>query len=335
MNIAIDVFGGDHAPHEILAGCVEALWRFDDIRLILSGDEEIIKESLSRFDYDSKRIEILHAPEIITCEEQPTLAVKRKKESSLVKAMEEVRDGKADCVVSAGSTGAILAGATLVIRRIKGVKRPALGVVIPTAKGCVMLMDCGANVDCRPSYLQQFSVMASAYMKEVREVENPRIGLLNIGAEEEKGNELTKATYQLLKETPINFAGNCEAREVLSGDFDAVICDGFDGNVILKYTEGIAVTFMSMLKKELLADSRSKLGAILAKSAFKRFKKTMDYTEYGGAPLLGIDGGVIKAHGSSDAKAIASAIGQARSYVKGNMTDTIRQAIAALPEIED
>ena len=335
MNIAIDVFGGDHAPQEILAGCVEALHRFNDIHLILSGDEEKIKETLSRFSYDAKRVEILHAPEIITCEESPTLAVKRKKESSLVKAMEAVRDGKADCIVSAGSTGAILAGATLIVRRIKDVKRPALGVVMPCAKGCVMIMDCGANVDCKPSYLQQFSVMASAYMKKVLEIDSPRIGLLNNGAEEGKGNELTKAAYRRLKEAPINFVGNCEARDVLSGDYDAVICDGFDGNVILKYTEGIAVTFMGMLKKELLADGRSKMGAILAKPAFKRFKKTMDYTEYGGAPLLGIDGGVIKAHGSSDAKAIASAIGQARSYVKGDVTQTIRETIAALPEIED
>ena len=199
----------------------------------------------------------------------------------------------------------------------------------------MLIMDCGANVDCKPSYLQQFAVMASAYMHDIMGVDNPRVGLLNNGAEAEKGNELTKAAYKLLEQTPVNFAGNCEAREILSGGFDAIVCDGFAGNIVLKYTEGLAATLMGMLKKELMADTRSKLGAAMAKPAFRRFKKVMDYTEYGGAPLLGIDGGVIKAHGSSNAKAFAAALGQARSFASSGTNETIRRAVKSLPEVAD
>ncbi|MBQ7092802.1 MAG: phosphate acyltransferase PlsX, partial [Clostridia bacterium] len=293
------------------------------------------KNELSAYDYDSSRVEIHHAPEVIGCDEQPAFAIRRKKNSSLVKAMELVRDKEAECVLSAGSTGAVLAGATFIVRRIEGVKRPALGVVFPAEKGCVLIMDCGANVDCKPSYLMQFAVMASAYMKDVMGVENPRIGLLNNGAEAEKGNELTKAAYKLLENAPVNFVGNCEARDILSGQFDAIVCDGFAGNVVLKYTEGMASTLMSMLKGELMADTRSKIGALLSKPAFKRFKKIMDYTEYGGAPLLGIDGGVVKAHGSSNAKAFAAAVGQARKFALGGINGSIRDAIGQLPDIQD
>lgn len=335
MKIAVDAFGGDNAPKAVVEGCVAALNTYNDITIALCGDEESIKKELSLLEYDSSRVEIHHAPEVIGCDEQPTFAIRRKKNSSLVKAMELVRDKEAECVLSAGSTGAVLAGATFIVRRIEGIKRPALGVVFPAEKGCVMIMDCGANVDCRPSYLMQFAVMASAYMKDVMGVENPKIGLLNNGAEAEKGNELTKAAYKLLEEAPVNFVGNCEARDILSGDFDAIICDGFAGNVVLKYTEGMASTLMSMLKGELMADTRSKIGAMLAKPAFKRFKKIMDYTEYGGAPLLGIDGGVVKAHGSSNAKAFAAAVGQARRFALGGINDSIRSAIGQLPDIQD
>ncbi len=335
MKIAVDAFGGDNAPRAVIEGCVSALSTYSDITIALCGDEQSIRDELSLLKYDSSRIEIYHAPEVIGCDEQPTLAIRRKKNSSLVKAMELVRDKEAECVVSAGSTGAVLAGATFIVRRMEGVKRPALGVVFPAEEGCVLVMDCGANVDCKPSYLMQFAVMASAYMKDVMGVENPRIGLLNNGAEAEKGNELTKAAYKLLENAPVNFAGNCEARDILSGKYDAVVCDGFAGNVVLKYTEGLSSTLVSMLKRELMADTSSKIGALFAKSAFRRFKKIMDYTEYGGAPLLGIDGGVVKAHGSSNAKAFAAAIGQARRFVSGGINDSIRSAIGSLPEIQD
>ena len=335
MKIAVDAFGGDNAPKAVVEGCVAALKTYGDITIALCGDEESIKNELSAYDYDSSRVEIHHAPEVIGCDEQPTFAIRRKKNSSLVKAMELVRDKEAECVLSAGSTGAVLAGATFIVRRIEGVKRPALGVVFPAEKGCVLIMDCGANVDCKPSYLMQFAVMASAYMKDVMGVENPRIGLLNNGAEAEKGNELTKAAYKLLEDAPVNFVGNCEARDILSGQFDAIVCDGFAGNIVLKYTEGLSSTLISMLKGELMADTRSKIGALFAKPAFRRFKKIMDYTEYGGAPLLGIDGGVVKAHGSSNAKAFAAAVGQARKFALGGINGSIRDAIGQLPDIQD
>ena len=335
MKIAVDAFGGDNAPKAVVEGCVAALKTYGDITIALCGDEESIKNELSAYDYDSSRVEIHHAPEVIGCDEQPTFAIRRKKNSSLVKAMELVRDKEAECVLSAGSTGAVLAGATFIVRRIEGVKRPALGVVFPAEKGCVLIMDCGANVDCKPSYLMQFAVMASAYMKDVMGVDNPRIGLLNNGAEAEKGNELTKAAYKLLEDAPVNFVGNCEARDILSGQFDAIVCDGFAGNIVLKYTEGLSSTLISMLKGELMADTRSKIGALFAKPAFRRFKKIMDYTEYGGAPLLGIDGGVVKAHGSSNAKAFAAAVGQARKFALGGINGSIRDAIGQLPDIQD
>lgn len=330
MYIAVDVFGGDNAPQAILDGCMLALSQHADMRLILAGEISVIEKYLAEHACDSNRIRIKHAPDVISSHEQPTVAIKQKKESSLVQALLSVSQGEAGCMVSAGSTGAVLAGATLLVRRLKGVKRPALAPIMPTRTGCILLVDCGANIDCKPSYLQQFAVMGSAYMQHVRGIERPRIGLLNNGAEAEKGNELTKATYPLLERTPVNFVGNCEGRDALSGNFDVVVCDGFSGNVFLKSTEGAAELMVQMLKDELTADTRSKLGAALAKPAFRRFKSRMDYTEYGGAPLLGINGGIIKAHGSSNAKAFAAALRQAAAYIQGNVTGAIGEAIAAM-----
>ena len=338
MKIIVDAMGGDHAPLQIVSGAVDALNRDKNLTVVLVGDENAINKSLAECkEYDKNRLDIIDAKDVITNDDTPTTAIRTKKESSLVKAFDAlVHDDEAGGFVSAGSTGAVLVGAYLKVGRIKGVTRPALAPVLPTLKGNgVVLCDCGANVDCKPSYLQQFAVMASAYMHDIMGVENPRVGLLNNGAEAEKGNELTKATYKLLEQTPVNFVGNCEAREILSGDFDAIVCDGFAGNIVLKYTEGLAATFMGMLKKELMADTRSKLGAAMAKPAFRRFKKVMDYTEYGGAPLLGIDGGVIKAHGSSNAKAFAAALGQARSFASSGTNETIRRAVKSLPEVPD
>lgn len=332
IRIAVDAFGGDNAPGAIVEGCAAALNAHDDLELILTGDEAKIRNELEKYTFDGSRLRIVHAPDVIGCDEQPTVAVKRKKESSLVKALKLVADKEADCFVSAGSTGAVLTGATLIVRRLKGVKRPALAPILPTREGCVLLIDCGANVDCKPEYLQQFAIMGAAYMRGVMGVENPRIGLLNNGAEAEKGNELTKNTYPLLEQTPVNFVGNCEAREIVSGDYDVVVCDGFAGNVVLKLMEGFAGVLMGMLKDELFADARSKMGALLAKPAFRRLKRKMDYTEYGGAPLLGIDGGVIKAHGSSNAKSIATTIAQARSFVAGDVVATIQKEVGDLAE---
>ena len=335
MKIAVDIFGGDNSPSALIDGCVDAAKLYDDVEFIFTGDERIITDYMSEKGYGSSRISIIDAPETITCGEQPKVAIKRKKNSSLVKALELVASKEADAFVSAGSTGAVLAGATLIVRRIKGVKRPALAPVMPTVKGPVLLIDCGANVDCKPNYLQQFAVMGSAYMKKVCGIDAPRVGLINNGAEAEKGNELTKSAYKLLENTDINFVGNCEARYTMTGDYDVLVCDGFVGNAVLKCTEGVARSVMSIMKQELMASPITKLGALISKSGFKRVKKRMDYTEYGGAPLLGINGCIIKAHGSSNAKAITSAIGQARSYCIGDVTAAIQSGIEALPECED
>ena len=335
MKIAVDIFGGDNSPSALIDGCVDAAKLYDDVEFIFTGDERVITDYMSEKGYGSSRISIIDAPETITCGEQPTVAIKRKKNSSLVKALELVASKEADAFVSAGSTGAVLAGATLIVRRIKGVKRPALAPVMPTVKGPVLLIDCGANVDCKPNYLQQFAVMGSAYMKKVCGIDAPRVGLINNGAEAEKGNELTKSAYKLLENTDINFVGNCEARYTMTGDYDVLVCDGFVGNAVLKCTEGVARSVMSIMKQELMASPITKFGALISKSGFKRVKKRMDYTEYGGAPLLGINGCIIKAHGSSNAKAITSAIGQARSYCIGDVTAAIQSGIEALPECED
>lgn len=336
IRIIMDAFGGDNAPAAVVEGAALALGRFDDISITLCGREDAIRAELQKHSYDAARMAVLDAQEVIDCHEAPTLAIKRKKDSSLVKALSAVANGEADCVVSAGSTGALLAGATFLVRRIKGVKRPALAPLLPTRTGGqMMLIDCGANADCKPSYLQQFAVMGSAYMKGVLGMESPRVALLSNGAEAEKGNELTKAAYPLLAAAPVNFVGNCEARDILSGGHDVLVCDGFSGNVVLKYTEGLSATILAMLKDELMADTRAKLGAALAKPAFRRMKKKMDYTEQGGAPLLGVNGGVIKAHGSSDAKAFCSAVMQARRFTQADVNAVISAAIAALPDVED
>lgn len=329
MKFAIDAFGGDNAPEAVIRGSIDAMQLNDDFSIIFTGDESAIYALLNDCEYDKSRVEVVHAPDIITCEDQPTLAVRRKKESSIVKALHLVADGKADCFISAGSTGAVLAGATLIVHRIPGVKRPALAPVLPTLKGPMMLIDCGANVDCTPEYLLQFAYMGSAYMSGVLGIERPRVGLINNGTEEGKGNALTKEAYSLLKAAKgINFVGNCEARELMSGDYDVIVCDGFVGNAVLKTLEGAVASIMTMLKTEIKSSKRASVGAMLSKNAFKALKTRMDYTEYGGAPLLGINGGIIKAHGSSDERAVCSAIGQARKLILGNVTNTISGLIS-------
>lgn len=331
MLIAVDLFGGDHAPQAILDGCAMALLEHAEMRLLIAGDEALISQYFLDKPALTSRITIRHAPDIISNHEHPTDAIKKKKNSSLVAALNAVAQGEANCMVSAGSTGAVLAGATLLVRRLKNVKRPGLAPILPTASGSVLLIDCGANVDSKPVYLQQFAVMGATYMKHVMGVQEPRVGLLNNGAESEKGNELTKAAYPLLEtQTPICFAGNCEARDALSGQFDVVVADGFAGNILLKSIEGTAELIMQLLKEELMSETRSKLGAALAKPAFVRLKKRMDYAEYGGAPLLGINGGIIKAHGSSNAKAFAAALRQGMAYIEGNATQAIGDAIAQM-----
>ncbi len=336
MVVAVDVFGGDNAPRAILDGCAQALETERNLKLVLAGDQAVIEPYFEKLPELAKRITIRHAPGIITNHEHPTEAIKQKKDSSMVAALNCVAEGEAGCMVSAGSTGAVLTGATLLVRRLKGVKRPGLAPVMPTLNGCVLLIDCGANVDSKPVYLQQFAVMGAAYMEHVLGIQNPRVGLLNNGAEAGKGNELTKEAYTLLAEkTPVRFVGNCEARDALSGEFDVIVADGFAGNVLLKSIEGTAAMIMKLLKDEMMGSGRTKIGAALAKPAFVNLKKRMDYAEYGGAPLLGINGGIIKAHGSSSAKAFAAALRQAQAYMQGGVTQAIADALAALDKPEE
>lgn len=329
MIIVIDAMGGDFAPKAVVEGALLALQETgEDVCLSLYGDEAQIRACLEGQSYDGGRLKIVPCTEVISCEEAPAAAVRQKKDSSMVRAAQAVAQGEADCFLSGGSSGAVLTAGTLIIRRIKGIQRPALATLIPNMQGgYTMLVDSGANADCKSAYLVQFAHMGAAYMQRVMGVEDPRIGLLNNGAEAEKGNELTKETYALLEQEPgIRFAGNAEARELMSGDFDVLVADGFSGNVLLKGTEGAAKAITAMLKTELMGTLRGMLGGAIAKPAFAALKKRMDYKEVGGAPLLGVNGGVIKAHGSSDGRAFKNAILQGEKLVRGSVTEQIAQA---------
>ena len=330
--IALDVMGGDHAPDAIVKGAVRALRKYKDIEIVLAGPEERIAPMIAAEKDIADRVRIVNATEVIGMEEAPMIAVRTKKNSSMVVAMNEVREGRAGAVVSAGSTGAVLACGMFRVGRIPGIERPALAPIIPSANSRFILIDSGANVDCQPKYLLQFGLMGSVYMKEVLKIEKPRVGLVNIGAEAEKGNKLTKETYQLMQEqTSYYFAGNCEARDIFSEDFDVVVADGFDGNIILKHTEGFAKALFSMMKHEMMETTlRAKLGALLVKPALYKIKRKMDYNTVGGAPLLGVNGAVIKAHGSSGEEAIENALGQARSMLEGDVVGKIKEGLAGL-----
>ena len=332
-TIALDAMGGDQAPDAIVSGAIEALRRYEDIRVILAGPAARLEKLLAEAEDVRGRTEILPADDVIAMDESPMIAVRQKVNSSMVQAMLAVREGRAGAVVSAGNTGALLAGGMLRIGRIPGIERPALAPVIPGVKKPFLLIDAGANVDCQPRYLVQFGLMGSVYMHSVMGVEKPAVGLVNIGAEAEKGNKLTKETYQLmLRQTSYHFAGNVEARDVPTGDFDVVVADGFDGNIILKYTEGLASAMMGMLKSDLSASKVTRLGAALSRPAFRKFKRSLDYNAYGGAPLLGVEGAVIKAHGSSGETAIMNALRQAREMLVGDVAGKIREGLSGLAE---
>ncbi|MDO4867090.1 MAG: phosphate acyltransferase PlsX [Clostridia bacterium] len=333
--IALDAMGGDQAPDAIVAGAVAALRQYPDIKILLAGPKERLESLLTDADDVRARVEILPADDVIAMDESPMLAVRRKVNSSLVQAMLAVREKRAGAVVSAGNTGAILAGGMLRIGRIPGIERPALAPIIPGVKKPFMLIDAGANVDCQPKYLVQFGLMGSVYMHSVMGIDKPQVGLVNIGAEAEKGNKLTKETYQLMQaQTSYCFAGNAEARDIPTGDFDVVVADGFDGNIILKYTEGLASAMMGMLKANLMASKVSRVGAALSRPAFRKFKRSMDYNAYGGAPLLGVEGAVVKAHGASGETAIMNAVRQAREMLAGDVAGKIREGLSGLGESE-
>jgi glycerol-3-phosphate acyltransferase PlsX len=328
MKIVIDGMGGDNAPQAVVEGCVLAVREYG-IDLILTGDSEAIKNELRKYSYDQGKIEVVHTTEVISTDEPPVMAIRRKKDSSMAAGMQLVKEKKAEAFISAGSTGAILAGSLFIIGRIKGVDRPALAPILPGKNGIFMIIDAGANTDCKTKNLVQFAVMGSIYFKNVLGIMNPRVGLVNIGVEEEKGNELTKSAYKELKEADINFIGNIEPRDIPDGNAEVVVCDGFVGNTILKLFEGSASYIFDSLKQELMSGTISKMAALLLKPSFGRLKKKFDYTEYGGAAFLGVDGAVIKAHGSSDAKAIKNAIRQARDFISNGVLMQIKGSIKA------
>lgn len=322
MKIIIDGLGGDNAPIEIVKGAIDAVKEYD-INVIIVGKEDIIRNELKKHDFPKEKVEVLHADDIISNEEDPALAIRRKKQSSMVIGLKSLAEGLGDGFISAGNTGALLAGGLFIVKRIKGIERAAITTVYPTSKGVSLLIDGGANVDSRPEYLQQFGVMGSIYMEKVMGIKDPRVGLVNIGTEVGKGNQLVKETYPLLKNSNINFIGNIEARDLPEGVADVMVCDGFVGNIILKLTEGVAMSLLGQIKDAFMTNTKSKIGALLVKPSLKSLKEQLDYREYGGAPLLGTKKPVIKAHGSSDAYAIKNAIGQSINFIKEDVISII------------
>ena len=328
--IAIDAMGGDNAPGEIIKGAIDAINERADIKLRLFGDRDKIEAELHKYTYNKEQIEITHTTEEISCNEAPAIAIKKKKDSSLVVAIKSVKNGECDAIVSAGSSGAILVGGQVLIGKGKGVKRAPLAPLTPTEKGVSLLIDCGANVDARPAHLLQFAKMGSIYMENVLGIKDPKVGIVNIGAEEEKGNALVKDTFPQLKELPgINFIGSVEAREIPHGQADVIVCEAFVGNVILKLYEGLGAVLVDKIKGGMMSTLRSKIGALLVKPALKTTLKTFDATEYGGAPLLGLNGLVVKTHGSAKAKEVTNTIIQCVTFKQQDISEKIKASIQA------
>ena len=326
--VALDAMGGDNAPKEMIKGAVQALEKTDAVQVLLVGKEDVIRAELAQYTYDKARIEVVNATEVIETAEPPVNAIRRKKDSSIVVGMKLVKEGQADAFVSAGSSGAVLVGGQVIVGRIKDVERPPLAPLIPTEKGVSLQVDCGANVDARPSHLVQFAKMGSIYMEHVVGIKNPKVGIVNIGAEEEKGNALVKETFPLLKgEKNINFIGSVEAREIPHGQADVIVCEAFAGNIILKLFEGVGSVLISEIKKGMMGSLRSKIGALLVKPALKKALKSFDSSEYGGAPLLGLNGLVVKTHGSSTAKEICNTIIQCVTFKEQKINEKIKESI--------
>ncbi|MCI6533743.1 phosphate acyltransferase PlsX [Blautia obeum] len=327
-KVVLDAMGGDNAPKEMVKGAVEAVSKEAGLKVILVGREEEITSELSSYNYKKEQIEVVNATEVIETAEPPVNAIRRKKDSSIVVGMKMVKKGEADAFVSAGSSGAILVGGQTIVGRLKGVERPPLAPLIPTEKGVSLLIDCGANVDARPSHLVQFAKMGSIYMEHIVGIKNPKVAIVNIGAEEEKGNALVKETFPLLKETKgINFTGSIEAREIPHGQADVIVCEAFTGNVILKLTEGLASTLVGKIKEGMMSTLRSKIGALLVKPALKATLKEFDASEYGGAPLLGLNGLVVKTHGSAKAKEVSNTLIQCVTFKDQKINEKIKECI--------
>lgn len=328
IRIAIDAMGGDYAPVEVVKGAVDALKEHDNVKIILVGDSTEINRELSQHEYNKEQMEVIHTTEVISCNEAPVEAIRKKKDSSLIVAFKMVKEGKADAVISAGSTGAVLVGGQVITGKIRGIKRAPLATVIPTMKGVSLLIDCGANVDARPEHLVQFAQMGSIYMEHVIGVKNPKVSLVNIGAEEAKGNALVKEVYPMLKELDtIHFTGNIEPRDVFEGETNVVLCEAFVGNVILKLAEGLSSTLIHAIKDGMMSSMRGKIGGLLVKPALKDTLKMFDASEYGGAPLLGLNGLVVKMHGNSKAKEVRIAVGQCITFMEQGINEKIREQL--------
>ena len=328
VNVAVDAMGGDNAPAEIVKGAIDAVNESSHVKVFLAGREESINRELSKYTYNREQVEIVNASEVIETAEPPVMAIRKKKDSSIVRALNLVKEGVCDAFVSAGSTGATLVGGQVIVGRIKGVERPPLAPLIPTEKGCALLVDCGANVDARPSHLVQFAQMGSIYMESVMGVKNPKVGIVNIGAEEEKGNALVKETFPLLKDCPdIHFIGSVEARDIPAGAADVIVCEAFVGNVILKMYEGVGASLIKKVKEGMMTSLRSKIGALLVKPALKNTLKDFDLEQYGGAPMLGLKGLVVKTYGSSKSVEIKNSILQCITFTEQNINQKIKQKI--------
>ena len=333
VKVAVDAMGGDNAPGEIVKGAVDAVCAVKKIKVFLVGKEEQVKAELSKYTYPQEQVEVVNATEVIAMAEPPVAAIRGKKDSSIVKGLYMVREGKCDAFVSAGSTGAVLAGGQVIVGRSKGVERPPLAPLIPTEKGASLLIDCGANVDAKPSQLVQFAKMGSIYMENVMGIKNPKVGIVNIGAEEEKGNALVKETFPMLKAcSDINFIGSIEARDIPAGAADVVVCEAFVGNVVLKLYEGVGSTLIKKVKGGMMVNLRSKIGALLVKPALKQTLKAFDLEQYGGAPLLGLKGLVVKTHGSSKAVEIKNTILQCVTFKEQDINGKIQKVISGAAE---
>ena len=328
VRVAVDAMGGDNAPGEIVKGAVQAVQAEKDIKVFLVGRQDAVNAELAKYTYDKEKIEVVNAEEVIEMAEPPVNAIRKKKQSSLVIGMNMIKHQEADAIVTAGSTGATLVGGQVLVGRIKGIERPPLAPLVPTEKGVSLLIDCGANVDARPSHLVQFAQIGSIYMENIVGIKNPRVAILNIGAEEEKGNQLVKETFPLLKECPgINFIGSIEAREIPHGGADVIVCEAFAGNIVLKLYEGVAATLLSKVKEGLMSSLRSKIGALLIKPALKQTLKSFDASQYGGAPLLGLNGLVVKIHGSAKAIDVKNSILQCVTFKQQDINGKIKEHI--------
>lgn len=335
VKVALDAHGGDNAPDVVIQGAIDALNESDNLKIYLVGVKDMIMPKLESMTYDKERLEIVEASEIISMAEPPVAAIRKKKKSSIVLGMQMVRDKEADAFVSCGSTGAVLVGGQVIVGRIKGVDRPPLAPLIPTSKGFSLLIDCGANVDSKPSNLVQFAKMGSVYMEKMLGIENPTVGIVNIGAEEEKGNNLVKDTFPLLKNcSEINFIGSVEARDIPSGFCDVVVCDAFVGNVILKLYEGLGSTLLSVMKESMMSSTRGKIGGALVKPALKERLKSFTVSEYGGAPLLGLKGLVVKGHGNSTAVEIKNALLQCVKFKESDILNILSNSFT-LTEVQE